>query len=180
MLGSALLSAPREKLVNQKEALVDTGQTQGTGWVTMAPQVGTEKEAVVHHGRRRASHAPHHASLSTWSEGCGSSAQMGWGQGTCHPGSTCPPAPSPHIRGGAHPVQSWQIPSEHPPCGQAVLSQTAPAQDLNPKLKPLDAVPALPVLRERPWVQEVHPARSDPGEQTEGGLEGSHRKDVPH
>ena len=39
MLGSALLSAPREKLINQKEALVDTGQTQGTGWaMTMAPQ----------------------------------------------------------------------------------------------------------------------------------------------
>lgn len=61
-----------------------------------------------------------------------------------------------------------------------MLSQTAPVQDLNPKLKPLDVVPALPVLRECPWVQEVHPARSDPGEQMEGGLEGSHRKDVPH
>lgn len=54
-----------------------------------------------------------------------------------------------------------------------MLSQTTPVQDLNPKLKPLDAVPALPVLRECPWVQEVHPARSDPGEQMEGGLEGS-------
>lgn len=39
MLGSALLSVPQEKLVNQKEALVDTGQTQGTSWaMTMAPQ----------------------------------------------------------------------------------------------------------------------------------------------
>lgn len=93
-----------------------------------------------------------------------------------------PPAllpPPPHIRGGAQPVQSRQLPSGPPPCGQVVLSQTAPGQDLNPKLKPLDLVPALPVLQERPWVQEVHPAHSDPGEQMEGGLEGLHRKDVP-
>ena len=96
----------REKLVNQKQALVDTGQTQGTGWVTMAPRVGTERQWFTMGGGGSAMPPPQHASLLTRSEGWGSSAPVGWGQGTHHPGSTCPPAPStPHQgRGPASPV----------------------------------------------------------------------------
>ena len=138
----------------------------------------SERGAVVHHERRRASHAP---PMPAPQHGLRAGAALTrWG-GDRERATLCPPAllPPPPIRGEAQPVQSWQLPSEPPPCGQAMLSQTALGQDLNSKLKPLDAVPALPVLRERPWVQEVHPARSDPGEQMEGGLEGSHRKDVP-
>ena len=95
----------------------------------------------------------------------GTALTRGGGGGTHHPVSSCPPAPlPPHGRGGAQPVQSQQLPSEPTACGQVVLSLAAPGWDLAPELKPLDAVPALPVLRGRPWVQGVHPARSDPGE----------------
>ena len=69
------------------------------------PSVGTERQWFTMGGGGSAM-PTQHASLSTRSEGWGSSAQMGWGQGTHHPGSTCPPAPStPHQgRGPASPV----------------------------------------------------------------------------
>lgn len=165
-VGFSLLSVPQEKLVNQKRGF-------GGHWSDSGDKLGhdhgpSERGAVVHHGKRKASHvpptpAPQHGLRA------GASNQMGWGREhtTLCP---CPPAPPP-IRGGARPVQSWQLPQNPHPVDRRCSARLPLAEDLNSKLQTTGCGACLTRSQERPWVQEVHPARSDPGSRWKGGLE---------
>lgn len=118
MLGSALLSALQRE-VSQPEAgfgghWSDSGDRLGDHGPS-----GGHREAVVHHGRRRVSHAPP-PNMPASQHGLRAGAALPqWGGDREHT-TLGPPAllpPPPHIRGGAQPVQSRQLPSETPPCG---------------------------------------------------------------